>query len=298
MNNPLVSVIIPFYAQVDWLAEAVASVLQQTFTDYEIIVVNDGSREDDSRFLAEFGTRIRYIRKDNSGPGPTRNRGIGEARGKYLAFLDSDDLWMPEKLALQVEYLEKTGEIWCMSTYVKFGDGMDETLVDNTYFQKNLYPICFYHMHFATPSVIVRKDYLLERNLRFSESMRYGQDAFLWLNIILSGIHEIKVFSQPLIKVRMRGGNANRRAKCHLQGKAQLWDYLSKFRQTPECPEIPATAVFLYRWCQLGFNISEIQNRLLPGKRLEEYFARALYLMPFLLFKKALLDYRKNLQGN
>lgn len=289
--NPLVSVIIPFYSGIAWLKEAVDSVFQQSFSDYEIIVVNDGSKEDDTVFLEEYGERIRYIRKANSGPGPSRNLGIREARGKYLAFLDSDDLWLPEKLKIQVEYLERTGEVWCMSTYIKFGEGMTEKLVDNSYFQRDLFPLCFYHMHFATPSVVVRKDYLEKNNLNFSETMRYGQDVFLWSNMILSGLHSIKVFSEPLVKIRMRGnGNANRRVICHLQGKAQIWEFLSKYRKNPVCPKIPVSVVFLYRWCWLGFQFWKKAG--FKGKA-GEIFALLMYLFPFFCFKVRYFLYRR-----
>ena len=88
---PEVSVIIPFYAGVDWLSEAVDSVLLQTFKDYEIIVVNDGSPENMTEFLTQYSNKIKYIKKENGGPSTARNVGIDAAIGKYIAFLDSDD---------------------------------------------------------------------------------------------------------------------------------------------------------------------------------------------------------------
>ena len=281
MNPPTVSVIIPFYAGADWLCEAVQSVLDQTYKDYEIIVVNDGSKEDDSEFVSKYGDKVRYIRKPNSGPGPTRNLGVQESQGKYLAFLDSDDIWLPDKLEKQIAYLEETGEVWCMSTYTKFGEDMEEQFIDNSYYQNNLYPICFYHMHFATPSVVVRKNYLLEHHLRFAENMRYGQDAFLWMNIILSGQTHIKVFEEPLIKVRMRHGeNANRRVLCHIQGKSQLWDYL-RVQVKDGKVSMPFFARFLYYLCHFGFSIV----KHVSAPKIKEFLAKCFYIFPFVCFK-------------
>ena len=95
---PEVSAVIPFYRNVGWLCEAVESVLAQDLGDVEIIVVNDGSPEDVSELLDRFGGRIRYFEKENGGAASARNAGLEQARGKYIAFLDSDDLWTPEKL--------------------------------------------------------------------------------------------------------------------------------------------------------------------------------------------------------
>jgi len=101
-----VSVIIPFYSNISWLAEAIDSVLDQTFKDFEIIVVNDGSPEDDIVFLEIYQNRIKYFKTENKGPAHARNFGIEVAQAEYLAFLDSDDLWMPTKLAKQIELMD------------------------------------------------------------------------------------------------------------------------------------------------------------------------------------------------
>ena len=98
-----VSVVIPFYANANWLCEAVDSVLAQTYGNYEIIVVNDGSKEDVSDFLKKYGDKIKYYEKENGGAASARNEGIKRAEGDYIAFLDSDDLWTPQKLSVQLE---------------------------------------------------------------------------------------------------------------------------------------------------------------------------------------------------
>ncbi len=105
--TPAVSVIIPTYKHRDFVQETLQSVFAQTFTDYEVIVVNDGSPDDTAdvlKPLAEAG-RIRYIEQENQGQGAARNRGLAEARGEFVALLDDDDLWPPDKLEWQVACL-------------------------------------------------------------------------------------------------------------------------------------------------------------------------------------------------
>src|ERR1051325_1035845 len=96
---PTFSVIIPTYNRSSYLKVTLESVWRQTLTDYEIIIVDDGSTDDTSAYLSQIGERVTVIRQLNRGPGIARNRGAESARGEYLAFLDSDDLWFPWTLA-------------------------------------------------------------------------------------------------------------------------------------------------------------------------------------------------------
>jgi len=102
-----VSVIITTYNDIEYLKEAIESVLSQTYEDYEIIVVDDGSTVDPKPLLEDYLPLITYIRKKNGGVSNARNAGISASNGKYLAFLDSDDIWLPEKLELQIDYFNR-----------------------------------------------------------------------------------------------------------------------------------------------------------------------------------------------
>ena len=115
-----VSVIIPTYNRSGFLKSAIDSVLAQSFRDYELIVVDDGSTDDTLALVRSYGEALVYINQDNRGPSAARNRGIKASRGELIAFLDSDDRWHPEKLLIQVEAMEgepeylisHTSEIW------------------------------------------------------------------------------------------------------------------------------------------------------------------------------------------
>ncbi len=105
----LVSVIIPTYNRAGIISRTIENVFEQTYSNFEIIVVDDGSADDTQATLRQFGSRIRVINQLNAGPSAARNRGIEAARGEIIAFQDSDDLWMPTKLARQVSILERVG---------------------------------------------------------------------------------------------------------------------------------------------------------------------------------------------
>jgi glycosyltransferase involved in cell wall biosynthesis len=112
-TSPQVSVIIPTFNRRDYLPIALDSVLAQTYTDYEIVIIDDGSTDDTRDILAPYEQRIRYFYQENRGIAAARNRGIEEARGTCIALLDSDDYWLPGKLACQVEGLEENPQ-WGM----------------------------------------------------------------------------------------------------------------------------------------------------------------------------------------
>ena len=103
-GRQLVSVIIPTYNSGTYVTETIDSVLNQTYPHREIIVVDDGSTDDTPEQVRRYGSAISYIRQSNSGVGAARNTGLRAASGHYLAFLDSDDLWLPEKLAVQLDH--------------------------------------------------------------------------------------------------------------------------------------------------------------------------------------------------
>ena len=107
MTNPLVSVVMPVYNGEKFIIKALTCVKEQSYPHYEIIVVDDGSTDDTATLVREFDVDLTYIYQENAGPATARNRGIRAASGAYIAFLDVDDLWPPEKLAFQVAYLEE-----------------------------------------------------------------------------------------------------------------------------------------------------------------------------------------------
>lgn len=180
---PTVSVVIPTYNRAHLIIETLESVFAQTYTDYEVIVVDDGSTDNTEEVLAPYRDRIRYIKQKNAGASVARNRGIVSAQGEYVTFLDSDDIWFPEKLEKQVRFFEQHNH--CSFLCGAFCNTSQEP-------QKkiSLYPSTT-KMEFkdfvsvgyiATSSIMIKKDVFLTSGL-FDPMYQIGEDRDLWIRI-------------------------------------------------------------------------------------------------------------------
>jgi glycosyltransferase involved in cell wall biosynthesis len=133
-KDPLVSIVIPTYNRAVFVQKAVDSVLYQTFIDYELIVVDDGSTDDTRRVLRQYGNKIKHIYQCNAGVSAARNTGIAAAKGQWLAFLDSDDEWKPEYLSSQINVIYRKSAVCMQSTNCRVFN-LDGS--SYTYFEKN-----------------------------------------------------------------------------------------------------------------------------------------------------------------
>lgn len=275
----LVSVIIPFYKGVKWLEEAVDSVLAQSFTDYEIIIVDDGSPENVSSSHIDLeDPSIFYFRKENGGAASARNFGIQHARGKYIAFLDADDRWRSDKLEKQILYMEENHAKWCNSCYAFFYPDGVEQLQDNTFLEGDIFPLPLLSINIATPSIVVERALLLENGLHFPEGVELGEDCQLWTE--LSRLVPIHTIPEPLVFVRMRGDNSALDAGNHLKNRSYLWKFI-KERNFQK--DISPLAVFGYQLCRAGH---AIYKRAPGGKsRAKTLLGKALYALPWCIFK-------------
>ena len=180
-----VSIIIPTYNRLPMLKEAVDSVLAQNFEDFELIVVDDGSTDGTADEMKKYGGRVRFLRHpENRGVSAARNRGIMNAKGRYIAFLDSDDLWVKGKLKIQVAFLEDnphypicyTDEIW-----IRRGKRVNPKNKHAKYsgwiFEKCL-PLCI-----ISPSSVMMRKILFSKVGLFDEALPVCEDYDLWLRI-------------------------------------------------------------------------------------------------------------------
>ncbi len=181
---PTVSVIIPTYNRKDFVTNAIDSVLKQTFSPAEIIVIDDGSTDGTGHVLKKYGSGIRYIYQENKGVSSARNTGIKLAEGEYITFLDSDDRWAPKKLDIQIRELSKhkqfraayTDEIW-----IRNGKRVNQKLRHGKHggsiFRRCL-PLCI----ISPSSVILHRDIIEEAGL-FNENLPVCEDYDMWLRI-------------------------------------------------------------------------------------------------------------------
>jgi GT2 family glycosyltransferase len=191
---PKVSVIIPAYRAADLLGIAIGSVARQTFRDLEVIVVDDASPDDTEavarRLLAEHGLVHTVVRQAaNSGPSAARNRGVALARGEYVAFLDADDEWLPEKLARQVALMDADPAMTlcgCQADWVDINGNLIRPLYENLPDRlDDGWKLLFWNCYVATPCAMARRQDL--GIAPFDTKLRVGEDRDLWIRLASNG---------------------------------------------------------------------------------------------------------------
>ncbi|MFN2337761.1 MAG: glycosyltransferase family 2 protein [Gammaproteobacteria bacterium] len=199
-SNEMVSVVIPAYNAAGWVARAIDSALAQTYPHREILVVDDGSSDATPRILQGYGDAIRSLRQPNGGLSCARNLGIQQARGGFVAFLDADDYWLPEKLERQVECLREDTRIGFCSTRTRVvspeGESMgswDCPVRESTL----LHTLFLRHASVAGSgsSVLVRRE-LFERAGLFDSELRSLEDIDMWMR--LAALTDYACIDQPL----------------------------------------------------------------------------------------------------
>src|SRR3989338_6857241 len=203
-NLPLVSVILPTYNCAAFLPHSIGSILAQTYNSYEIIVVDDGSTDNTKEVLYPFMQRIKYILlEQNKGLPTARNIGILSAHGKYIAFIDADDLWLPEKLQTDIEYFETHPEV--SMVYSKhLNIDQNGRMLDEASQKRlpsgNVFAQLFSEQNFInTSSVIVQKEVFKTTGL-FDEQLFNCQDWDMWLRITF--YFKVGGINTPLLKYR------------------------------------------------------------------------------------------------
>lgn len=207
--TPTVSVIIPTYKHRDFVLATLDSVFAQTFMDYEVIVINDGSPDDTAevlRPLAESG-RIRYIEQKNTGQARARNRGIEEAQGKFIALLDDDDLWPPDKLQWQVKVLEGRPELGMIAGPATIIDGAGRPVERSSFVPELSFTKSFSGTHLISPGQTLIRAALLKELNGLNPDIWGADDWDLWLRILKKS--RIVMEDREALLYRRHEGNAS-----------------------------------------------------------------------------------------
>jgi glycosyltransferase involved in cell wall biosynthesis len=207
---PTVSVVIPAYNAARYLAAAVDSALQQTFRDVEVLVVDDGSTDDTPAVLSAYRSRIHVVRQANAGVARARNAGTEAARGRYVAFLDADDLWQPEKIEKQMAALAAAlDRRACYSAFTLVAADLTVLGVSRTARQASLVEDLLLRGNVVgTPSTVVCERDLVREVGGFDPAQSLGADWDLWLRLALRT--EFAYVAEPLIRYRIHDANMSR----------------------------------------------------------------------------------------
>ncbi|MDY6836573.1 MAG: glycosyltransferase [Thermodesulfobacteriota bacterium] len=227
--EPIVSVIIPTYNRSRFLGEALDSALNQTYKEMEIIVVDDGSTDDTAQLVQRYKGRIQYIYQKRSERSNARNRGVRESCGEYIAFLDSDDLWLPEKIERQVKILNENEQIGVVYAGVQFIDENGRAYEGKICWEalqrkrQSLYEdlMTCNVISGSASSVLLRRE-CIDRVGPFDEAMNTCEDLDLWRR--LAGLYRFQKIDLPLVKLRVHIENTQDRLSAMAKGyETILW---------------------------------------------------------------------------
>ncbi|GAB4486979.1 MAG: hypothetical protein OHK006_15480 [Thermodesulfovibrionales bacterium] len=265
---PKVSVIIPTYNRKGYVCDAIDSVLNQTYRDFEIVVVDDGSNDGTGEaLLARYGERIRYHRKENGGCASARNHGIRVARGEYITFLDSDDMFTQDKLENHVGVLEANPDIGLVyaDSFVSDGKRLHLTASVKPDRDKSIACPLFMTTHVGSGSFTARRA-CIDASGYFDESMRYNEDTDFLLRL---SVH-VKAFraSKPAYVRRDHAGGKSRNTVKLLEA---LYDSSEAFlAQQPAFRErIGKKASRRLAQIRLDLFVEHLTNNK-PGRALQE----------------------------
>ncbi len=234
MQKPLVTVILSAYNHEEYVEECLKSIVEQTYSNLQILVYNDGSKDNTGKVIEDFiknqDKKIEYISKDNEGLCKTLNKGLDRAEGQYIAIIASDDIWLPNKIEEQVNFLENNQNIGLVFSDAYFIRGNARTEEKYTQYKKglsrhfehsvqkrNLYEALLVENFVIAITVMVRKE-CFERVGQFDGSLKF-EDYDMWLRI--SKNYPFGFLDKPLAYYRMHETNVSNDAFFMLKGALQ-----------------------------------------------------------------------------
>ncbi|MBD2095429.1 glycosyltransferase [Trichocoleus sp. FACHB-591] len=222
---PQVSVVIPTYNAIAYLPDTVASVLEQTYPDFELLIVDDGSSDRTVEWVSALtDARVRLITQENQGSAGARNRGIAESQGEYIAFLDADDLWAPTKLEKQVRCLEADPAVGLVNTWVvnmdAAGNLTDQVLMSDA--EGEIWQaIAEENQIFCGSSPMVRRS-CFETVGVFDQTLRSAEDWDMWIRI--AARYHFAVVKEPLVFYRQHANSKSNNLQRHLNHRLKVID--------------------------------------------------------------------------
>lgn len=221
-NKPKVSVVISAFNQPAYLCLAIDSILAQTYQDFEIVVVDDGSSPAMGSAIEHYGDRVRYFYQENQGPTRAENFAISQARGEYIASIDQDDIWLPEMLARQVEILDKDPDLAfvCCAAYVIDSDGKTIKTFESGKYYTNTFADLFDENFVIHSTVVLRKSCCDDVGV-FDVDFYTNHDHELWLR--LAKKYSFYYHPSLLAKYRIHDNNITKKLDLWLNDSLRLY---------------------------------------------------------------------------
>lgn len=296
MIEPLISVIMPAYNAQKYIAESIESVTAQTWQNWELIIADDGSTDDTAAIIKKYcikDLRIKYTYLANSGPGPAKNAAIAKSEGVYVAFLDSDDLWVTDKLRQSYQAIQTGDHTLIFTNCYVFHDEKDITKLhtigveDKTYIGVNGVKQFIKRNRIPNLTVLAKKEAILATG-GFS-GIRVAEDYELWLKMLVKG-YSFKSLSAPLSSYRVHHESITAIDRHAYLEVIQILKALAKDR--PEyaaiCKKVAAEKI--KHWLYTGRNRSAKKYRELINdtynKPSAAFFGLLSLLLPLNLLKK------------
>src|SRR5258706_4760157 len=261
-----VSVVITAYNVAAFIAETLESVFAQSFTEFEVIIINDGSPDTEEFELAimPYRERIRYLKQENLGASAARNTGLRAARGELIAFLDADDLWLPNYLAEQLRFIGEYGcDLACANALI-FGVSADagQSYMDSL--MSGAPPeglVTFLELVNAdrsliTSGVVVRRDLVLEVGL-FDEALRNAQDFDLWLRLARHGAR-LAYQRKVLLSYRSRPNSLSGDAINSHRRELHVFDKIEQSYDFTPAERVEVTGVIRNRRALLEYELGKL----------------------------------------
>lgn len=228
-GNPTVSIVMPIHGTERYLESAIRSALAQTYGDFELLLLNDQSPGDPLAVIRKFDDpRLRYLEHLNAGPAFTRNRGVREGRGAFVAFLDSDDEWLPEKLAKQMRLMDERPEVDVVYTQ-RATIGPDGREIGEYFprLHEGLVLQELYVDNFVCMSSSLLRRGVFETTGLIDESLRMSEDFDFWLRVAAN--HRFAYVDEALVRYRVHPGQVSRDVERRVR---TVWEIRDNFLRT------------------------------------------------------------------
>lgn len=281
---PKVSIIMPFYNVEQYIEKCITSILNQSFTDFELICIDDGSIDDSIKIVEKYSkidNRIKIIKQENKGIATARNTGLAITNGEFIYFIDSDDWIHPDLLKETLNRIEvDNSDIVIFDTYNVY-DNSFVTVNRVADFKKKFNKTCFFYKDNinsidlpCTPwSKLYRAKFIKDYNLQFPDGMRFGEDSPLWF-ILLNNNPKISLLNKCLYFYRKRQNSLTARSFDLMDKQIKVYEYTKKLEKFSQFTEEEKLRIldFNCRMCIYGYSAMENINLFIPYEKSLFYF--------------------------